>query len=192
MARVPTSTSAAAAIRKTAPSTRAAAQPTSQPVFVDVSERSVSADVVRDGYRVPTAKVDRARADFLISDLVEIGKRDEPRVISQSVPAGTAVSAGTVVNLVLTSRSNVPLDIFDGVHRELSQRNIDELLEGTLADATIRQNFLRYEQAAEVPAEVRAQLTTALMQNEITIDDSQPDRSFESAFNTARAALAFR
>jgi hypothetical protein len=172
--------------------TTAAAAASAGKVFVDVSDRSVSADVVREGYLVPAAKVDRARKDFFVGELVEVTKRDEPRVISQSVAAGTAVPSGTVVNLVLTPRSNVPFDIFEGVHSDLEGRTVDQFLEGPLNDASIRENVLRYERAADVPQDVRGQLVTAFQANEITVNDAQANTSFEAAFNGARAALAFR
>ena len=161
-------------------------------VFVDVSAKAVSADVVREGYRVPAATVDRARTDFLLGELVEVTKRDEPRIISQSVAAGTSVPAGTVVNLVLTQRSNVPFDIFEGVHEDLRTRTVDQFLEGPLNNASIRENVLRFENAAEVPQEIRNQLVTAFQNNAITINEAQANTSFEAAFNGARAALAFR
>ena len=162
------------------------------PVFVDLSRTAVSADVVREGYRVPTAKVDRARADFLLGELVEVTKRDEPRIVSQSVAAGTSVPAGTVVNLVLTPRSNVPFDIFEGVHEDLRSRTVDQFLDGPLNNPSIRENVLRYERAADVPQDVRNQLVTAFQGSAITINEAQAKTSFEAAFNGARAALAFR
>lgn len=182
--RIPTGTNARNAA--------AAAASGSSKVFVDVSAKTVSADVVREGYLIPAAKVDQARADFLVGELVEVTKRDEPRVISQSVRKGTAVPAGTVVNLVLTQRSNVPLGIFENVHSGLQQRNVDQLLDGPLDDALVRENVLKYENAAEVPQDIRAQLTVAFEGADIAINEAQANTNFESAFNGARAALAFR
>lgn len=164
----------------------------SAPVFVDVSEKTVKADVVREGYLVPAATVDKSKADFFVGELVEVTKRDEPRVVNQSVAPGTAVPAGTVVNLVLTPRANVPFDIFENVHEALLDNSVDLLLDGPLADARIRENVLKFEKAADVPEDVRGQLVTAFEGANIGIDDDQASTSFEAAFNGARAALAFR
>jgi hypothetical protein len=171
---------------------QAAATAASGPVFVDLSTQAIRADVVREGYRVPAAKVDRARADFLVGELVAVTKRDEPRIISQSVAAGTSVPAGTVVNLILTPRSNVPFEIFEGVHEDLMDRTVDEFLEGPLKDPSIREKVLRFENASEVPQEIRSQLVSAFQSSAIGINEAQPGTSFEAAFNGARAALAFR
>lgn len=178
-------------ISKTTAGSRAAIESGGN-VFIDVSAKTASSDIVREGYRVPAAKVDQARADFFVGELVQVTKQDEPRIVSQSVAAGTAVPSGTVVNLVLTPRSNVPLSIFDDVHVGLQQRTVDDLLNGALVDATVRENVLKYETAAEVPQDVRGRLVTVFQNNDIAIDDAQANTSFEAAFNGARAAMAFR
>ena len=81
-------------------------------ILVDLTEKTAKAKVVREGYQVPPAALDKSKAQFEFDNYEVTPARALPRVVSQSVPAGTRVGAGTVVDLVLVPKSGVRFDIF--------------------------------------------------------------------------------
>ena len=160
--------------------------------IVEVADVPVVAKVVREGFQVPPVTFNPAAASFFIDNLPPILAKQAPRVVSQSVTAGTKVTAGTVVDLILAPSNLIPFDIFDGVHADLRGRNISSLLDGILQDAPTRQTLLRYDKAQDVPQLERAALTQQFSSADIGFNEEDPALTFESAFNSARAALAFR
>jgi hypothetical protein len=161
-------------------------------LFIDLSEKAAKAKVVREGYQVPAATFDKSKAAFQFDQFVEIAPKSLPRVVSQSVPAGTKVTKGTVVDLVLVPRSSVPFDIFDGVHSDLKGKSVEYLTENMLTDAKARQIVLTYENADDVPPADKTYLQTLFAQQQVTFDETQTDKNFKSGYNSARGALAFR
>lgn len=161
-------------------------------VFIDLTERTTKAKVVREGYQVPPATFDKNKAQFEFDNFDIVPPKELPRVVSQSVPAGTKVTRGTVVDLLLVPKSGVPFDVFDGVHADFKGKNVDFLTEGMLEDARARQIFLTYENADDIPPADKTLLQGQFNRSGITFDETREDKNFKSAFNTARAALAFR
>ena len=179
-----TAQSAQALVR---PSTQAA-----QTVVIDLSPQPAQAKVVREGFQVPSVALDVAKAGFFIDNLAQIDVRQEPRVVSQSVPAGTKLLPGAAVDLVLALTRDIPIDIFAQPHRALKGQALSVLTDGILQDNTVRQTLLSYATPAEVPAADKAQLVAQFNQQGIAIDEASADTGFAAAFNTARSALAFR
>ena len=159
--------------------------------FVDLSEAPAKARIVRQGYDVPAVKVDARRVDQFVGDLAQIPTRDLPRVVSQSIPGGTKVAAGTSVDLVLAPRTTIPFDIFEAVHADLSNKTLDAI-DAVYADAAARKTLLTYETAAEVPASEKTHLVATLQEAGVSVDDSNPARTFAMAFDSARGGLAFQ
>lgn len=79
--------------------------------FVDLSSQAIRPKVVREGYEVPAAQVNKQRAEFVIDQLPVTDPKLTPRVVTQSVEAKTQVARGTVVNLVLAPKRSVPWSI---------------------------------------------------------------------------------
>jgi hypothetical protein len=161
-------------------------------VFIDLTEKAAKAKVVREGYQVPPAAFDKNKAQFEFDQYEILPPKSLPRVISQSVPAGTKVTRGTVVDLVLVPRSSVPFDIFDGVHTDFKGKNVEFMTEGMMADAKTRQIFLNYEDPDDIPAADKTFIQKQFVDNGITFDEAAENKNFKSAYNTARGALAFR
>jgi len=171
--------------------TRQSAQ-AAQTVLIDLSPQPAQAKVVREGFQVPAVALDIAKAGFFIDNLAQIDVRQEPRVVSQSVPAGTKLLPGQAVDLVLALTRDIPIRIFQTPHRALLDQNLSMLTDGLLQDNAVRQTLLTYATPAEVPAADRAALTAQFNQQGIAIDEASADTGFAAAFNTARSALAFR
>ena len=161
-------------------------------LVVEVADQPAKAKVVREGFQVPVVKYNPQAADFFLDNLQVVDIRQTPRVVTQSIPQGTRVLAGTVIDLVLAPATGIPLDIFENVHRDLAQRTVGSVVDTLLANTEVRQTLLKYEDPADVPESERAALTAQFNAADIAIDDSVANTSFAAAFNSARGALAFR
>jgi hypothetical protein len=163
------------------------------PITVEVAPKPASAKVVREGFQVPIVALNAQAASFFLDNLPVVLPRQTPRVVSQSIAAGLRATAGTVVDLVLAPVSDIPFGIFDGVHRDLKQRNVATLLDGMLAQPDIRQLVLKYDDPTNVPLADRTVLTQQFRQSaDIAIDDTNVETGFAAAFQAARVALAFK
>jgi len=172
-------------------STKAFAQAAA--ITVEVAPKPASAKVVREGFQVPVVALNNQAASFFLDNLPIVQPRQTPRVVSQSIAAGTRATAGTVVDLVLAPVSDIPFGIFDGVHRDLKRRNVASLLDGMLAQPDVRQLVLKYDDPANVPQAERTTLMQQFRESaEIEIDDNNVETGFAAAFQAARVALAFK
>lgn len=163
-----------------------------QQVLIDLSPQPAQAKVVREGFAVPTVSLDVAKANFFIDNLQQIDLRQEPRVVSQTVPAGTKVLPGTAVDLVLARTVDIPISIFQTPHRDLKNLTLNALTEGLLQDSATRQTLLSFSNPGDVTAAAKTQLVAQFAAQGVTIDEASADTGFAAAFNTARSALAFR
>jgi hypothetical protein len=159
--------------------------------FINIDDKPVQAKVVREGFQVPSVALDIQQADFLLENLVTVAPRFSPRVVSQSIPAGTKVTSGTVVNLILAPKDSIPFGIFEGTHADLKGRtlnHVDDLVE----NAKTRELLLKRETASAVLPAEKDFLITELGKKGITVNESDPERTFEKAFGNVRSAVAFR
>src|SRR5262245_4027463 len=169
-----------------------AAQTAAQNVeFVDLSQSAAKAKIVRQGFDVPDVKLDPKKVDQFVGDLTQILPKDLPRVISQAVAAGTKVPAGTVVDLVLAPRSKIQFSVFDGLHMDLVAKNLDAI-DGLFADPAAKKTLLTYTAPEDVPEADKTQLKNAFQSVGITVDETNPNRTFAKAFNSARGGIAFQ
>ena len=162
------------------------------PVLIDLSPQPAQAKVVREGFQVPTVALNPAKAGFFIDNLALIDVKQEPRVVSQSVPAGSKVLPGQAVDLVLALTRDIPIDIFELPHRDLKNQRLNVLTDGILQDNAVRQTLLKYTLPGDVPTNEKTALVAQFAQQGITVDEGNADTGFAAAFNTVRGALAFR
>lgn len=158
---------------------------------IDLSETIAKPKVVREGHEVPSVGLDPKRTDFLVENLVTVTHQQLPRVISQSIPAGTKVTPGTVVNLVLAPKDAIPFSIFDVLHADLKAAaisHVDDLVE----NKTVREVLLNHETASDVSSDEKAALIAEFKKKGITVNESDPERTFAKAFDNIRSAVAFR
>lgn len=163
----------------------------SREMVVDLTPEPAKAKVVREGYQVPAVTLDAQKSTFFLENLKQITPKQEPRVVSQSIPPGTKVLPGTAVDLVMALTSTIPFDIFDGLHKSLAGKNLNTL-DPILDDTTVRQTLLKYSTPADVSPADKTLLTNALAQVGVGVDEASADTGFNAAFNSARGALAFR
>jgi hypothetical protein len=158
--------------------------------FIDLSPAPAKAKIVRQGFDVPAVTVDQKKIDQFLGSLILVPTTDLPRVVSQSVPSGTKVTKGTVVDLVLAPRTKIPFSIFDGAHLSLQAKTLDAL-DPLFSDAAAKKTLLTYSTAAEIQAAEKTHLITALTGAGVQVDDANAGTSLEAALNTARGALAY-
>ena len=159
--------------------------------FIDLSEKTKKAKVVREGFEVPTVAIEQKQAEFTINNLVTVQPKAMPRVVSQSIAAGTRVTPGTVIDFVVVPKSDIPFNIFTAVHESLTPKTLD-FVDDLVENTTIREVLLKRESAAAVTPDEKKTLVTALQAKGIVVDDNQPGKTFEKAFNSVRSAAAFR
>jgi len=162
-----------------------------RPEFIDLSEKTKRAKVVREGFEVPPVPLEQKQAEFTINNLVTVLPKAMPRVVSQSIAAGTRVTPGTVVDFVVVPKSDIPFNIFSGVHEMLAAKTVDQV-DDLVENTAIREVLLKRESAAAVTPDEKKTLITAFQSKGIVVDDAQPGRTFEKAFNSIRSAAAFR
>jgi hypothetical protein len=168
----------------------AAARASASEKIVDLSEEPAKAKVLRQGFDVPQAKIDAKKIDQFIGELPDIPTRELPKVVTQSVAPRTKVPVGTVVDIILAPRNKIPFDVFEGIHLDLVNKNLDAI-DPLFANAVAKKTLLTYTSADDVPAAEKTQLQTAFQAVGITVDESNPNRTFAKAFESARGGVAF-
>jgi hypothetical protein len=86
--------------------------PTAGPVVIDIGDQATQAAITRNGAPVPIIAIppDNLQIVHLVPPVFS------PRVVSQTIPAGTRVPQGTSVDLVLASPTILPMSIIPGIH----------------------------------------------------------------------------
>ncbi|WP_166424582.1 PASTA domain-containing protein [Paraglaciecola sp. 20A4] len=170
-----------------------AARNINQPIFVDLDDKPAIASVVRGGFKVPSVLPDNARLEAFLSGLQIREPTREPRVLDQNIAAGTRVSVGTEVDLILAPREDINIGIFDDIHIDVKDTSIGELLDRVKDQNDLRGLVLKYENANDVEENDKVILTDMLGQFAgININEGKPGQGFSNAFNSVRVALAFK
>jgi hypothetical protein len=100
------------------------------------------------------------------------------------------VVAGTVVDLVLALRAKIPFDVFTGVHMDLAAKNLDAI-DPLFANPAAKKTLQTYQAADDVPQAEKDALKTAFLAVGITVDEANPGKTFQKAFDSARGGMAF-
>lgn len=158
---------------------------------VNVSQESVKPTVVKAGYGLPNVQWNSAAHQFYLDNLTPIVPVQQPRVVSQTIAAGTKVPPGTTVDLVLAHPATIPVSAFANPHTSLAAKTVADLTTGLLADKDLRETLLQYDSPADLPPKKRDDLATKFTTANITINEANTNTSFDAAFRTARAAAAF-
>ncbi|HKJ02708.1 MAG TPA: hypothetical protein VJ997_09640 [Longimicrobiales bacterium] len=164
----------------------------SGPVYVDISDKPIRTNIVREGFQVPAATVDEAQITSVLERLPPIGRVEASRVVVQSIPAGTRVTAGTVVNVVLAPKSSVPTGIFVGAHADLRGTVISQVTEA-FANTNVLRTLLSYDNPAAAPEAERAAVQAeAESRFGIAVDPQDSTRDMSALWTTLRNAAAYR
>jgi hypothetical protein len=170
----------------------AAASKEMQLKVIDISDKPLKSNVVRQGRQVPAVALDPRAVDAILGPEVIITPGQAPRVVSQSIPPGTKVARGAGVDISLAPRSTIPIDVIVGFHPDFRGKNVGGVVEVILANRQVSDAVLDFDNAADVPAATRAVIEQTLTTNQVGINNDDPTRSFEAAFLTLKGVAAFK
>jgi len=161
---------------------------------IDVSEKPAQANVVREGKLVPAVTTNATALQNWLNLGVIRPVEDLRRVVSQTIPAGTRVARGVAVDLLLAEARLIPLDVLDRPHRGLVDRGftVQSIADDFLGDAEIRNAILDASTPEALSPASQQRIRNAFTQRDLTVDDGDPARDFNSAFRTLKSAAAFR
>jgi hypothetical protein len=159
---------------------------------IDLSEKSLKPNIVREGVQVPVVTLDPDLIKQIVRPDTLIDARESSRVVSQSIPPGTRVKKGATIDLVLAARFQIPVSVISGAHKDLAPQNLDQINKGLLIDPIIADVVKRFEKPEDVPVETRTALEERLKKGGVTLDPADPGRTYAAAFNTLKGASAFR
>jgi len=183
----------AAGATKLAAATTFTRNVTSQVVTVDVSDKPVIPNVVRNGVAIAAPTLNPAKVTDLIGRLGPILRPTLPRVLSQSVPAGQRIVKGTSVDVVMVPVTDIKFNLLDNVHADLQNLSVAAVQTVTL-DPAIRPLLIKADTADALTAAEQATITGAMTKafpGSFSVDNAVPARSFAVAFNSLKSAQAF-
>jgi hypothetical protein len=165
---------------------------TSAQVFVDISDKPVAAEVIRNGAKVATVSI----RDDLIGEFVAPERLDarlvQQRVVFQSIATGQRVPRGTVVNIVLASSFILGTDFVTGSHIGLADRSIGDVGDLFLVNPAVESAVRRATTIEELSPDIRGVIETTAAQNDIAITPADQASDFQALFTTIKAAQTFR
>ncbi len=183
--------SAASAVRN--PSLLLSAKNPTKTVFVELDQKPSKANVVREGFQVPSVKPDIKRLDEVLGGFSILPPTETPRVVGQNIAAGTKVGKGTEVDLVLAPREDVPMGVFDDIHISVKEQSVFEVYDKIKDDRSFQTLVLKYENADEVDETDKAALSNLMNEKAgMAIDENVEGQRFKDGFNAMRVALAFK
>jgi hypothetical protein len=164
-------------VRPAAPST----------VFVELGEAAQKAQIARDGVGVPQVKVN---ADVLSGIIV--GRPEfVTKVVSQSVPPGTAVPKGTSIDIVLVQPGFLPTNVFTDTHTGLAGQPIGAVFENFLQNNPELRNVVARNDSPDTLSDAdKSAIQAAFAAQNVPLSDT-PGQTMEQGFKTLQAAFAF-
>jgi hypothetical protein len=159
-------------------------------VNVEVGDKPAVSKVLRDGNEiVPPVVNDRLVGD-LVDKLPPFPRLNIPRVLSQSVGAGTFVAKGTQVDLVLLLPQDINVGLLQNTHVDLANRPITQLLPLTVdpAVAPILANNDTPDTLSETDKATLQQKAGTL---QVGIDENTPGKTTGNLFTALKGAVAF-
>ncbi len=157
---------------------------------VDVGATTVIPTVVRAGEEVKPPALNIEKVSDLVGRMVPITRVKVPRVVSQSIPAGTRIPKGTPVDLVLVPVSDIDFSLLDTVHDDLKAKSIDSVLP-LLSDPAV-EPILKKDSVGNLTDAEKATLTSKLGGIGVTVDNTVTGKSLDLAFQSLQSAKAFR
>jgi len=159
-------------------------------IAVDVGDKPVRTTVLRDGREVKAPVLDTGRVVEFIDKLPPVNRFSIPRVLSQGIPAGVKVARGTVVDITCVPATSIKVSLLETSHVALRTRTVADV--ANVINDDLAGVLAAHESSSQLTDAEHNQVQTAIGQLDITIDNTQADRSFETAFQTLRDVQVFR
>lgn len=161
----------------------------SQPreVFIELGNSKKKANVVRDQIAVPAVEVDLDRFnDFVLQRPKIVNK-----VVSQSIAAGTVVSEGASIDLVMAPAKTVPGNIFTEGHLGLKDSLLADVYEQFVADnVDIKRLLAQRPDVADLTSEDVAFISAVAEEKGVPIETT-PGSTPQDLFATWQIANTF-
>ncbi len=161
-----------------------------QNITVDVGPGPVVSTIVRGGKEITAPAFNQNRIDDFLAHVSTLPRLFVQVAVSQSIPAGRLVPKGTPVDIVLVPMSNIHFGLFDQTHADLAALAVTDVLP-IIQDATVATALGKASAADLTPAEKQT-ITDKLSSIHVAIDDTNPAKTFELAFNSLKGAQAFQ
>ena len=161
-----------------------------QNITVDVGPATVVPRIVRGGIEITAPAFNQNRIDDFLAHVSTLPRLFVPVAVSQSIPAGKLVPKGTPVDIVLVPMSNIHFGLFDQTHVDLAAHPVTDVLP-IIRDPVVAP-VLAKTSAADLTPNEKQIVTDKLRAINVAIDDTNPARTFELAFNSLKGAQAFQ
>ncbi len=157
-------------------------------IFVNLGEAEKQANIARDGVAVPVVPIDFS----VIDQVVPIIPLLQPRVVAQSVPAGTRIPQGTTIEVVLASPLDLPTRIVPDAHVALREIPLETVFRDFVRD----RDDVRAVLARNISPETLSQadqsvIQAAFTEQHIDIDETATGAGVRNAFLALQAAQTF-
>jgi len=158
---------------------------------IDISDKPVESEVLRNGNKIPALMLDEDRvANIIAADLLD-DITVQPRVVYQSISSGTRIPRGTSVDIVLASPFLVDVDVIPGAHIDMTADNMGNIAELYLADAEVRQAIGQARGYDDLPPAIRVQLEQTASDNNVGLVQGTPGQDNQALFNVLQAANTY-
>lgn len=155
-------------------------------VFVDVGEKVIDSNVIRDGLEVGVFELDHSILDDII-----VGPAVRQVVVRQSIPPGTPVAVGTAVNLTMAPTVTFPAGVITGVLDEVKEVTLGDLHQQYIKGRPETISILAKVGPGDVlPARDEERLIAIFAEEGIEIGEG-PGKDVNAAIATLRAANTF-
>jgi hypothetical protein len=156
-------------------------------VFIELGDSKKKANVVRDKVVVPAVEVDFDRFDDFVLERPKVVNK----VVSQSIPAGTVVSEGAAIDLILAPAKTVPGNIFTEGHLGLKDKLLADVFDDFIAENDdVKRLLAKRPDVADLTTEDVAFISAVAEEKGVTIE-STPGNSPHDLFATWQIANTF-
>ncbi len=156
-------------------------------VYVDIGKKSIESRVARDGVPIKALPINPDRFDDFFAGRPSVTQK----VVSQSVPAGTAVPQGTTIHLELAEPSTIPIGVIEGVLIDVAEQPMAEVFGSLIADRPdITRILARSAETDVLSAADEEVIVEAFAATGVDLIE-EPGRDVGAAMTTLQAAWAF-
>lgn len=156
---------------------------------VDVSDKPVAAVILRDGVQVKAPGVRKDSVEDLIAGLDLVGRKATPRVVSQSLPAGTYVARGTPIDLVMVRPADVSVGVLEDTHEGLKDRSVEDLF--FMLDNPLIKKAVDRGDASKLSDDEKRAIKSGFEEMGVDIDDQDAGKNLDRAFKSLEGARVF-
>jgi hypothetical protein len=170
------------------PALAASFRPNEDTIFVDVGERVIDSNVIRDGVKVGVFELDPDRFEEIFTGRPIVRQR----VVSQSIRPGTPVPAGTTVDLIMAETTRLPVGVIPGVLEAIRDDPMEDIYSRVVTghEDVANRILARIGPDNVLPPAEQEQLAVLFEQADLPLSD-EPGNDVAAAVETLRAVFTF-